>query len=154
MSHSMRIRKFRKEDAIDASNIIEQGFQLNSPYYSEDSIKEQIEGNSSRQLIEKSKTVHYFVATENDRILGIGGYDDAKVHTLFVDPKHHREGIGKRILERVLSEAKKEGIRAIDTGSTFHAEKFYASFDFKKIKKFTLQGEYSSIAFILMRKRL
>ncbi len=150
----MRIRKFRKEDAIEASNIIEQGFQLNSPYYSEDSIKEQIEGNSSRKLIEKSKRVHYFVAAENDEILGIGGYDNVKVHTLFVDPKHHRKGIGKMILERVLSEAKKEGIKALDTWSTFHAEEFYASFGFKKIKKFTLEGKYSSITFILMRKRL
>ncbi len=150
----MHIRRFRKEEAIEASDIIKRGFQLNSPYYTEESIQEQIEGNSPKKLIEKSKKAHYFVATENEEILGIGGYDNEKVHTLFVDPKHHRKGIGKGILERALSEAKRDGIRTLDTWSTFHAEQFYAAFGFKKIKQFTLQCKYSSISFILMRKKL
>ena len=150
----MRIRKFRKQEAVKASNIIKKGFQLNSSYYDKESIEEQIEANSPKKLIEKSKKVDYFVATEKDRILGIGGYDKVKAHTFFVDPKHHRKGIAKNIMERVISEAKKHEIKTLDTWSTFHAEKFYISVGFKKIKKFTLKCKYSTITFILMRKKL
>jgi|TARA_B100001971_G_C18206360_1_gene547867 N-acetylglutamate synthase-like GNAT family acetyltransferase len=150
----MRIRRFKEKDSIKASNIIKKGFQLSSSNYSEESIKEQIEENSPKKLIEKSKKINYFVATEKDKILGIGGYDRKKVYTLFVDPKYHRKGIGKKIIERVLSEAKMVGIKTLDTWSTFHAEKFYSSIGFKRIKKFTLKCKYSSIKFVLMRKKL
>ena len=125
----MRIRKFRNEDAIKASNIIKKGFQIsNARYYSKSSIKEQVEANSPKNLIEKAKKVHYFVAVKKDKIVGFGGYDNKKVHTLFVDLKEQRQGIGKKILERILSEAKKDGITSLDTWSTFHAEKFYDDF--------------------------
>lgn len=112
----MHIRKFRKSDARKASNIIKKGFQTaNSCDYSGESINEQVESNSPKNLIEKSETVNYFVASEKNKILGIGGHDKIKVHTFFVDPKLYRRGIGKKLMERVLSEAKKEGIKTLDT---------------------------------------
>jgi N-acetylglutamate synthase-like GNAT family acetyltransferase len=151
----VRIRKFRNEDAIKASNIIKKCFQtMNYHYYSDEAIKEQIEENSPKKLIEKSKKIKYFVAIEKNKILGIGGYDRIKVYTFFVEPEVHRKGIGRKILDRVLSEAKKDGIKTVDTWSTFHAEKFYSSFGFKKIKKLTLKGKYSSITFNLMRLKI
>jgi len=151
----MHIRKFENEDAIRVSKIIKDGFQIsNALYYDKNSIKEQVEANSPNNLIEKSKKVHYFVAVKNSIVVGFGGYDNKKVHTLFVDPNEQRQGIGKKILERILSEAKKEGIISLDTWSTFHAEKFYKSFGFKKIKNFILQCEKSSIEFVLMRNKI
>lgn len=151
----MRVRKFRKEDAQKASNIIKRGFEIsNAPFYKKGSIAEQVEANSPKNLVEKTKNVQYFVAVEKDQILGIGGYDTKKVHTLFVDPEHQGKGIGKKIIERILSEAKKDGIKNLDSWSTFQAEKFYIKAGFKKIKEFTLQCQHSSIDFVLMRKRL
>ncbi|MCX6771083.1 MAG: GNAT family N-acetyltransferase [Candidatus Micrarchaeota archaeon] len=151
----MLIRKFRKEDAVTASHIVKKGFQVNNaPDYGKASIKEQVEANSPKNLIEKAKKVKYFVAVEEDRILGIGGYDRQKVHTLFVDPNLQRKGIGTKILERILSEAKKDGIKVLDAWSTFQAEKFYSDAGFKRIKEFTLKCQRSSIDFILMRKRV
>ena len=151
----MLIRKFRDEDAIRVSNIIKDGFQIsNAPYYSKNSIQEQVEANSAENLIEKAKKVNYFVAVKQDKIVGFGGYDNKKVHTLFVDPEEQRQGIGKKILERILSEAKKEGIISLDSWSTYYAEKFYNNHGFKKIKNFVLQCKKSSIEFILMRKEI
>jgi len=151
----MRIRKFRKEDAAAASRIVKNGFQINNaPYYGKASIKEQVEANSPKNLIEKAKKVKYFVAAEKSTILGIGGYDWQKVHTLFVDPNWQRKGIGMKIMARILSEAKKDGIKHLDAWSTFQAEKFYSDAGFKKIKKFTLECRHSTIDFILMRKQV
>jgi GNAT superfamily N-acetyltransferase len=152
---AMRIRRFRKEDAGKCSDIIRKCFQtVNSRDYSKKSIEEQVENNSPKNLIERSKKTSYFVAAEKNNILGIGGYDKIKVHTFFVDSRFHRKGIGKKILERVLSEAKKDGIETLDAWSTFYAEGFYSSFGFRKIREFTLPGKHSPITFILMRKKL
>ncbi len=150
----MHIRKFRQEDAVQASNLAKKGWLANSSYYSSESIKEQIESNSPEKLIEKSKKVNYFVVTEKDKIVGIGGYDENKVQTFFVDPEYHRKGIGRKILQKILSEAKKKNIKQLDTWSTYYAEKFYSSFGFIKIKVFSLKCKYSSIEFVLMRKEL
>ncbi len=149
------IRKFQKEDATQASRIIEKGFRINNAqYYGERSIDEQVAANSPNNLIEKAKKVNYFVAFENGRILGIGGYDHEKVHTLFVDPEWQGKGVGTRILKRILFEAKKEGITILDAWSTFNAENFYSNAGFERIERFTLKCQNSSIDFIRMRKRV
>jgi len=152
----MRIRKFRKEDAVKASNVIKKGFQvLIGKGYTKESIEVQIKENSPKNLIIKSKTVKYYVAVEKDRILGIGGYDAIKVHAVFVPPEHHRKGIGKKIMERILKDAKKDNIKSLKVWSTFYAENFYKSFGFKKIKKLNLKcSNDSPITFIEMLKKL
>lgn len=151
----MRIRKFRQKDAQEVSTIIKKGFQIaNASHYSKESIQEQIENNSPEKIIEKSNTVHFFVAVTNDKILGIGGYDKERVHTFFVDSNEMRKGIGGKIMKRVLSEAAKRGIQTLDCWSTLSAEMFYASCGFCRMKRFTVQGTYSTIEFVLMRKTL
>lgn len=151
----MRIRKFRENDAIEVSTIIKKGFQIaNAKHYSKESINEQIENNSPQDIIEKSNTVRYFVAVERGKILGIGGFDEERVHTFFVDPKILRKGVGSKIMKRVVTEAAKRGIQTLDCWSTLSAEMFYASCGFFRMKRFTVQGKYSTIEFVLMRKTL
>lgn len=150
----MRIRKFKEKDAFQASILAKKGWLINSSYYSKESIKEQIEANSPKNLLKKSKKVIYFVATERDKLLGIAGYDENKVHTFFVDPQFQRKGIGRILLQKVLFEATRKGIKSLDVWSTFYAEPFYSVFGFRKVKIFTLFCKYSSIKFVLMRKKI
>ncbi|MDO8520077.1 MAG: hypothetical protein Q7T11_07950, partial [Deltaproteobacteria bacterium] len=51
-------------------------------------------------LLERSKAINYFVATEKDNILGIGGYNQTKLQTFFVDPRHQKKGIENILLIR------------------------------------------------------
>ncbi len=148
---SIIIRKFRKEDAIKVSNVIKQAFRSLVPqWYSEESVEDQIKNNSPKKLIEKAKNVNYFVAVEKNRILGIGGYSSEKIHTFFVRPKIHGQGIGGKIMEKVLSEADKNGVRVLTCWATFNAVKFYSKFGFKKIKKIKVKSKKSSITFVGM----
>lgn len=152
---SIEVRKFKEEDAVEVSNVIKQSFRtLISHSYTKESIEDQIEENSPKKIIEKAKKVKYFVAMENEKIVGFGGYSEEKVHTFFVLPKMQGKGIGGKILEKVLSEAKTEGIKSLKCWSTFSAENFYASFGFKKIKKLNLKTKNSSISFMEMVKEL
>lgn len=70
----MRVRKFRKEDARKISNIIKRNFlEVNSKIYSKETVNALIKDSTPTRLIEKSRTRHYYVAIENNVILGIGG---------------------------------------------------------------------------------
>ena len=151
----IRIRKFKKGDAIKVSNVIKKSFRsIISKNYSKKSVEDQIKENSPKKILEKAKKVKYFVAVEKGKIVGFGGYNEEKIHTFFVIPERHGKGIGSKILERVLTEAKKDGIKSLKCWSTFNAENFYSSFGFKKRKKLTLKTKNSSISFMEMVKEL
>ena len=135
----MRVRKFRKEDAQKVSNIVKKNLlEINSKKYSKDTVNALINDSTPTRLIEKSKTRHYYVAIENNEILGIGGYENDDIHTFFVKPRNHGKGIGKKLMERVLKDAKKEGVKIMNSASTHYAEKFYASLGFKRIAERTV----------------
>src|SRR3989344_6592060 len=152
---STQIRKFQSQDAIKVSNVIKKGFRsIISKNYTKESVEDQIKENSPKKIIEKAKKVKYFVAVEKGKILGFGGYNEEKIHTFFVLPEMQGKGIGSRILEKVLTEAKKDGIESLKCWSSFNAENFYASFGFKKIKKLNLKTKNSSISFMEMVKEL
>ena len=151
----IRIRKFKKGDAIKVSNVIKKSFRsIISKNYTKESVEDQIKENSPKKILEKAKKVKYFVAVEKGKIVGFGGYNEEKIHTFFVIPERHGKGIGSKILERVLTEAKKDGIESLKCWSSFNAENFYASFGFKKIKKLNLKTKNSSISFMEMVKEL
>ena len=60
----MEIRKFKKEDAIEASLIIKECFQkLDIGKHTDRGIQLQIEGNSPENLIKRSENIKYFVAS-------------------------------------------------------------------------------------------
>ena len=142
----IRIRKFKKGDAIKVSNVIKKSFRsIISKNYTKESVEDQIKENSPKKILEKAKKVKYFVAVEKGKIVGFGGYNEEKIHTFFVIPERHGKGIGSKILERVLTEAKKDGIKSLKCWSTFNAENFYSSFGFKKRKKLTLKTKNSSM---------
>ena len=151
----IRIRKFRNEDAIKAANIIKQGFlSLVPKFYSKKSVLWQIKENSPKNLIERSKNINYFVAVENSKILGIGGYSSEKVHTFFVRPSLQGKGIGGKIIKKCLNKAKRDGLKELKCWATFNAEPFYSKFGFKKKKKITLKTNKGSISFIEMVKTI
>ena len=151
----IKVRKFKDKDAAEVSNVIAQSFRtLISHSYTKESVEDQIKENSPKKILEKAKKVKYFVAVENGKILGFGGYSREKIHTFFVLPEMQGKGIGSKILKEVLSEAKTEGIKSIKCWSTFNAENFYSSFGFKKRKKLNLKTKNSSISFIEMIKKL
>lgn len=152
---SISIRKMRDEDALEVADLIEKGFRsIISRDYPRKSVEWQIIENSPEKLIEKAKTVKYFIAIDEDEIVGIGGYDGKKVHTFFVKPEFQGKGIGSKILEKVLSEAKKDRITALKSWATFNSIDFYKKFGFKEIKELTVSSGNNSITFMEMEKKL
>lgn len=151
----MEIRKFEKKDAKIVSQIIKNCYlNLNIGGHTQKGIELQIEGNSPKNLIKRSKNIKYYIALENNKIIGICGYDNKKVYTFFIDTNYHNKGIGKELLTKILKEAKSEGIKSIKTWSTFYAEKFYISFGFITNKEIYLPEGEKDIILIEMEKIL
>lgn len=151
----MRIRKFRKEDAIKVSNIIKRcckEINLGCGCYSRDATEALIKDNSPKKLIEYSKDTKYFVAIENNDIIGMGGYNKEKIRTMFVKPEYHKKGIGAMLLRKILSEAKRDGIKRLGCWSTVYAKKFYEHFGFKDKGEISFPG--STLKFVNMEKKL
>jgi predicted N-acetyltransferase YhbS len=151
----MEIRKFKHKDAKLASALIEECFRsLDLGGHTEEGKRLQIESNRPENLIKRAQSVRYFVACEANRIIGICGYDRYKVQTLFVDIDHQNRGIGKALLNKVLSEAIKDGLLTIDTWATLYSERFYRVFGFKRTGEIHLPNGRSEIVLIEMKKNL
>jgi predicted N-acetyltransferase YhbS len=98
-SQEMEIRKLKKKDIEEVSQLIKEYF-LNSDIggHTKKGIELQIKANSPENLNKKSELIKYFVAVNNNKIIGICGYDNNRIHTLFVDVNYHNKGIGPHLL--------------------------------------------------------
>ena len=151
----MKIRRFKEQDAIEVYEIIKDCFEnLAIGKHTRRGIQIQIESNNPENLIKKSKQIKYFVVEMDKKVIGIGGYDSQKIHTLFISPEDHKKGYGRFLLERILFEAKKEGIKSLITWSTVFAVGFYESFGFKIIKGIEQPDGRHDITLIEMKKVL
>lgn len=151
----MLIRRFRKEDAAELSRLIRECFlSLDLGKHTKEGINLQTENNSPQNLINRSKKIHYFVAEINGKPVGICGYDKVKVHTLFVDLHHHKKGIGHKLLQKVLDEAKNKSIKRLITWSTLYAYQFYQKHGFQRVREIKLPEGKEEITLIEMERYL
>ena len=151
----MIIRRFKKEDAIEISRIIKECFlSLDMGRHSKVGINLQIENNSPDNLIARSKKINYYVAEINRKLTGICGFDQNKIHTLFIDLHYHKQGIGSKLLLRIIKEAKNKGITKLTTWSTMYAYPFYGKSGFHRLKEIKLPEGKEEIILIEMEKKL
>jgi GNAT superfamily N-acetyltransferase len=89
--------------------------------------------NSIQRLYENlQKTPIFYVAAENNQILGmIRGRLD-KIVNLFVDGKHHKKGIGRLLVNKFESEARKQKFKEIRIRASLYAVTFYQKMGYKK----------------------
>lgn len=79
-----------------------------------------------------------WVAEHGGEIVGVlrGGRTDHRGRTvlssLFVDGRHHRQGIGRALVERFEGEYARQGTEVLSLASTLHAVPFYLTVDYKR----------------------
>lgn len=151
----MIIRKFKKEDANEISRIIQECFlSLDLGKHTNAGINLQIENNSPDNLITRSRKINYYVAEIDGKLAGICGFDNQKIHTLFIDLRYHKQGIGSILLQRIMKEAKNKGISTLKTWSTMYAYPFYAKYGFRGLNEIKLPEGKEDIILIEMEKKL
>lgn len=148
----MRIRKFRKEDSRKVSNCIRLCLkQVNSKDYPESVINYMVDYFSPKTLVYLSENRKAFVAFDQDELLGTGSLEGNEIHTLFVKPKHFDRGVGKKLMTKLESEAKKDNYSFVKLSSSLTAIDFYLKLGYKKVSEKNSKNFGRSI---IMRRRI
>jgi predicted N-acetyltransferase YhbS len=72
------------------------------------------------------------VAEDGGQIVGVLRCRPGRLQSLFVREDHHRQGIGRRLVERCEQESIHQGSNIIRLAATFYAVPFYEALGYKK----------------------
>ena len=110
----MIIERFQDVQAEEVAKLIKRNLlEITSKYYSPDYVASLIDHHSPMQLIEKARTQHMFVATEDGKAIGTGslanfGTPEMPSYygtAIFVELEFHRKGIGRQVMQKVEEKA-------------------------------------------------
>ena len=73
-----------------------------------------------------------FVAEDSDQIVGVLRCRPGRLQSLFVREDHHRQGIGRMLVERCEQECAQRGSKSIRLAATLYAVPFYEAVGYKK----------------------
>ena len=134
----MLIRKFAEADAKEVSDLIVKTLMIsNTKDYPAEMMEELTRRMQPGDILERARWTHFYVAEENNVILGcgaIGPYwdktDESSLFTIFVLPEYQGRGIGRRIVETLEKDeyalrAKRIEIPASITGLEFYKKLGY-----------------------------
>ncbi len=134
----MLIRKFAEADAKEVSDLIVKTLMIsNTKDYPAEMMLELTRRMQPEDILERARWTHFYVAEENNVILGcgaIGPYwdktDESSLFTIFVLPENQGRGIGRRIVETLEKDeyalrAKRIEIPASITGLEFYKKLGY-----------------------------
>jgi amino-acid N-acetyltransferase len=81
---------------------------------------------------------NFYLIKDKDKIIGTGGieiYDEAGlIRSIAVNPKYQKKGLGRKIIEYLLKNAKKKGVKELFL-LTDTVPKLYEKFGFNYIKR-------------------
>lgn len=78
------------------------------------------------------RTEMIFVAEDDGQLVGVLRCKPGRLQSLFVREDHHRQGIGRMLVERCEQECAGRGSRSISLAATLYAIPFYAALGYKK----------------------
>ena len=88
----------------------------------------------------------YYVAVENEQVLGAGGWtrdrmrdDKGHIRHVVTDDRALRRGVGRSILSHTIDTARQSGVAELECSSTLTAIQFYASLGFEVEKSFVIE---------------
>ena len=137
----MIIRRFRKEDGEELSNVIAETLRTtNIKDYSPEEIEKLICFFTPEKLIERSTWMNLYVVCEDEKIIGCGGIgaywgkkDESSLFTIFVLPEYQGKGIGRKIIETLEQDEYFFRAKRIEIPASITAVGFYRKmgYDYK-----------------------
>lgn len=96
----------------------------------------------------------FYVAVEDGGVVGLVRGFERRVINLFVLGKYHGKGIGKDLMERFESEAKRKGSKQINIRASTYAVPFYEHLGYKKTTGIRTFRRIPGLRIQPMRKKL
>ncbi|MFB6115494.1 MAG: GNAT family N-acetyltransferase [Candidatus Nanohalobium sp.] len=149
------IREYASEDFEECREIIEKATSSIDTKYSSEELEhlEQAVPDMVAELAEKDEFKFY--VAENETITGVAGFHPkGKIAGIFIHPDHQREGIGRKLMQKIDNEAEKEGVEELEVSASITAKEFYEKFGFKTIEETESEIEGKYIPIYKMKKKL
>ena len=139
----MKIHKYKKDDAIAVGQLIHDTYgEYNLSFVSGEARKPFLgpfqhayssDPEHQTRIAGLIGAPMVFVA-ENERgeVVGVLRGRKERLHSLFVCGDYHRQGIGRKLVERLEKECHKLGAEKITLAATLYAVPFYQSVGYKK----------------------
>lgn len=134
-----QIRPFKKTDAKEAADLIRRTYQQccaqdATPEANQEYLDHFDSTKRPQAELESifNKTPISFVATHNQKIVGIIRGRQDQINNLFVDRQFHRQGIANKLVQKFESEVRRHGRASIKITSSLYAVPFYESVGYKK----------------------
>ncbi len=135
-----RIRKLQKKDVGDVAFLVFNTFKkFNSEeYFKKEGVQRyldmyDIKKNTLEELYKKfQKSSLFYVALIDKKIVGIIRGDLGKIINLYVSGSYHKRGIGRKLVNKFESVAKREGTKEIKIKASLYAVPFYEKMGYKK----------------------
>lgn len=78
----------------------------------------------------------FYVAEKETKLVGVAGFHlKGEIASIFIHPDHQREGIGRKLMQKIDREAEKEGVEELEVPASLTARKFYEKLGFQMIGK-------------------
>lgn len=131
----MIIRKFKKSDANVVSKLIRKNdLEVAVKFYPKKVVIARLKEITPAKILKKSLKRICYVADENKKIIGYISLSGNEIKKLFVLPKFHKKGIGRKLLSKIEKIAKKKDIKKLILYSNFYTEEFYKKCGFRRLK--------------------
>lgn len=136
----IKLRKFRKKDTKTVSLLIINTFKKfnSNSYFEKKGVNNFInifdsKKNTTDQIYNHFlKTPFFYIATDNDNIIGVIRGKLGRISNLFIDGNYHKRGIGKLLLKKFELEMKKQKVKKIKLRASLFAVPFYQKMGYTK----------------------
>ncbi|MHC8387126.1 GNAT family N-acetyltransferase [Pseudomonas sp. MDT2-39-1] len=130
-----QIRPATPADAATISQVIIQSLrQSNALDYPPEVIAQVEKSFSTESICTLLTQRQVFVATIDHRVIATASLDHDVVRSVFVDPAHQGNGLGRQLMATIETLATDANIEVLRVPSSITAEAFYSKLGFRKIR--------------------
>lgn len=151
----MKIRRYNFEDAEAHAEVHRQSVRgIASEHYRDEIIEAWASKEPEDSPLDEEKV--RFVAEEDGEIVGFSDYNKEtnELSGLYIKPEYTGEGIGKKLLDKVEEDARKNGLEQLWCKSTITAKDFYQKHGYELIEETTHEIDGLEMAVYKMEKEL
>ena len=139
---SIAIRPYRQDDAAAVGRLIADTYTRFNLGFASEELKDQMLGPflhaystdpiHQAEIATVIQAPVVYVAQIGGSIVGVLRGSPGRLHSLFVAGDHHRQGIGRRLMQAFEEYCREQGSPKITMASTLFAVTFYQSMGYKK----------------------
>ena len=147
---SIVIREFLMEDLAQVSIVVCKSLKPSLANLSEDTQLQILERNYPSNFIKGRESIEYWVAEENQKVVGIIGLDNNEVRTFYVEPLYQGKGIGRLLYNKVKEISLQRNKKELTVRSSIEAVDIYKHLGFKEIEKIYKKYPDENISFTVL----